>query len=572
MQSQVRAVALKVVYTTDVHGCFLPYDFTENRPSARGGLSCVYARLCRLRREWPGRVVLLDGGDMLQGTPVTYYYNYVSTGRPHLAARMMNRMGYDAACIGNHDLEAGHAVYDRWVADCRFPVLGANLTDESTGRPYLPPYTVVEREGVRVAVLGLVTAAFPYWLPRSLWAGIRVENMIASARYWLEHIRRVERPHVIIGVFHSGMEGGMAVPGYEENVTKALLKEVEGFDAVCCGHDHLRHLITVADAAGRRVPVVSPSACAWLVGELTVRVTLDGDRVLDKRVEAELTDVTSYRDAEALAFEDSFRTDLHCVADYVEERVAWSETGIRSRDAYFGPSGFVDIQHVLQLQLTGADVSFASPVVYDSVLPRGEVRVKDMFNLYRFENFLCTLRMTGREIVGALEWSYARWVRRMKAPDEHILLFASPSVGSGRLYFAYPAYNFDSAAGVRYTVDVTKPAGRRITVECMADGEPFRSDKSYVVVTNSYRATGGGELFTEGSGIPLEELPRRLLSVSSRDIRHYFMEYLRGQGRFSAHPLNLWRFVPSEWAGPALERDRELLFGELDDGTRIDAD
>ncbi len=498
---------------------------------------------------------------MLQGTPVTYYHNYLSDGREHLAARMMNCMGYDAACIGNHDLETGHGVYDRWIKDCRFPVLGANLTDESTGGPYLPPYAIVERAGVRIAVLGLITAAVPYWLPRSLWSGIRIENMIESARRWMEHIRRTERPHIIIGVFHSGMEGGMTAPGAEENVTRALLKQVEGFDAVCCGHDHLYHLTTVTDAAGRRVPVVAPSACAWLVGELTLRLVMDGDRVCDKEVKARLVDVTSCHDGEARAFEESFREELDRVTGFVDEKIAVSDVPVRSRDAYFGPSGFVDLQHVMQLELTEADVSFASPVVYDTVLPEGDVRVRDMFKLYKFENFLCTLRMSGREIIGALEWSYGRWVRRMHAPDEHIMLLA-PSAGcGGKATFANFAYNFDSAAGIRYTVDVTKPEGRRVTVECMADGRPFSPDKTYIVATNSYRATGGGEMFTGGCGLSLDELSSRLVTVSSRDIRHCFMDYLRRRGHFSAQPLGLWRFVPAGWTEKALERDRQLIFG-----------
>ncbi|MDE7377587.1 MAG: 5'-nucleotidase C-terminal domain-containing protein [Paraprevotella sp.] len=560
MQNPIRSVVLKVVYTTDVHGCFLPVDFANPQLPCKGGLSCVHAYLCRLRREWEGRCVLLDGGDMLQGTPVTYYHNYLSGEREHLAARMMNRMGYDAACIGNHDLETGHGVYDRWIRDCRFPVLGANLTDEATGRPYLPPYAMVERAGVRMAVLGLVTAAVPYWLPRFLWSGIRIENMIESARRWMEHIRRTERPHVIIGVFHSGMEGGMAVPGAEENVTKALLEQVEGFDAVCCGHDHLRHLTAVTDAAGRRVPVVSPSACAWQVGELTLRLALDGDRVCDKEVEARLVDVTSCHDGEARAFEESFRDDLDRVAGFVNEKIAVSDAPVRSRDAYFGPSGFVDLQHAMQLDLTGADVSFASPVVYDTVLPEGDIRVRDMFNLYKFENFLCTLRLSGREIIGALEWSYGRWVRQMHAPDEHIMLLAPDSGGGGKAWFAHFAYNFDSAAGIRYTVDVTKPEGRRVEVECMADGQPFSPDKTYVVATNSYRATGGGEMFTGGCGLSLDGLSSRLITVSPRDIRHYFTDYLRRQGHFSAQPLGLWRFVPDGWAEGALKRDRQLLF------------
>ncbi|MCM1109130.1 MAG: 5'-nucleotidase C-terminal domain-containing protein [Clostridium sp.] len=555
MQTLHPSVTLKVICTTDIHGRFFP-----SHPSS-GGLSCVYDYLCGLREEWEGRLVLLDGGDMLQGDPFTYYYNELSTCGPHPVACMMNRMDYDAACPGNHDIEAGHTVYDRWAADCRFPVLAANLIDERTREPYFRPYAVIERCGLRIAVIGLITKAFPCWVLRSQWTGICVEDMVASARRWMAHVEETEHPDVVIGLFHSGLEGGMTQPGYEENVTLGLLKQTTGFDAVFFGHDHGRCLQTVTDAGGKSVPVINPAAYGQWVGELTVSVWKDAERrVFDKHVEAGLVDVRGRRGDKAREFEDAFREERESVARYTGEWVALSDVEISSRDAYFGPSAFVDLIHECQLQQSGADVSFAAPVTFDTSLPQGNIRVGDVFNLYRFENKLCTLKLSGREIVGALERSYALWTRRMRRPTDNVLLLQPSDRTRGRYSFVHPVYDFDSAAGLRYSVDVTRPYGSKITVECMTGGKPFLPDATYTVVTNSYRATGGGELFTIGCGLTPEQLSSRIVRVSPYDLRYYLIGMLRRQRLLLPGRCSDWRFVPEEWVREALERDRLRLF------------
>lgn len=169
----------KIIATSDVHGKLFPYDFTTLLPLA-GSLAQVSAYVKSERaRMGEERVILLDNGDMLQGQPSVYYYNFIDERRPHPVATMLKRMRYDAQTVGNHDIETGHPVYDRYRADLApIPLLGANVTDVSTGKPYFTPYTVIEREGVRFAVLGLLTPAIPAWLPEPLWEGMDVGPMV----------------------------------------------------------------------------------------------------------------------------------------------------------------------------------------------------------------------------------------------------------------------------------------------------------------------------------------------------------------------------------------------------------
>ena len=149
-------ITLKFVETSDVHGCYFPYDFIQNK-QMRGSLARVSSYVKEEREVYGDNLILMDNGDILQGQPVAYYYNYMDTASVHVCAAMLNYMRYDVGNMGNHDVETGHAVYDRWVSQCDFPILGANIVDVKTGKPYLKPYEVLERNGVKVVVLGMIT-------------------------------------------------------------------------------------------------------------------------------------------------------------------------------------------------------------------------------------------------------------------------------------------------------------------------------------------------------------------------------------------------------------------------------
>ena len=156
----------------------------------------------------------------------------------------------------------------------------------------------------------------------------------------------------------------------------------------------------------------------------------------------------------------------------------------------------------------------------------------------------------------------------MQSPDDNMLQIAPMRHDPKRMGFVNFIFNFDSAAGIRYEVDVTKPAGEKLRILSTDKGEPFLPDKRYLVCMTAYRSNGGGELLTKGAGLTKEEIERRIRSVSPMDIRHYLMEYVRSRGTIDPQPRNHWRFVPSEWTTPAIERERNLLFGPQDTASK----
>ena len=556
-----KTVTLKVIETSDVHGYFFPYDFIKRKP-VEGSMARVMTYVKSQRAQYGKNVILLDNGDILQGQPSCYYCNYIKPDMPNVAAEVINYMGYDGQTIGNHDVETGHAVYEKWIKEVKCPMLGANVIDTSTNRPYLHPYTIIERDGVKIAVMGLLTPAIPNWLNEELWKGLRFEEMVKCAQQWMSYLQEHEHPDIVIGLFHSGKEGGITTEDYEEDASLKIAREVPGFDLILYGHDHTANKETVRNTSGQDVVCLDPSCNALMVGVATIDLEIGKrGRILKKQVSGEIVDVR--QQSIDNDFMQHFQPAIDSVSTFVDRKIGEFEKPIYSRDCYFGNAAFTDFIHDLQIQLTGADISFNAPLSFNTSLQAGPVYVSDMFSLYRYENQLYVLRMTGEEVRKHLEMSYDLWVNTMKNPDDHIMLLNDGSTDDKqRFMFKNLAFNFDSAAGIDYEVDVTKPDGQKVRILRMSNGEPFDEHKWYKVAMNSYRGNGGGELLTKGAGIPQKELQHRIVYQSERDQRYYLMQEIEKAGRVCPQAHNNWRFVPEEWAKPAIARDRRLLFGE----------
>ncbi len=551
MAKSPKTVTLRIVETSDVHGAFFPYNFTERRDMS-GTMARVSSYLKRQRKEMGNRLILLENGDILQGQPTCYYTNFVATDKPNIAAEVVNYLKYDAQTFGNHDVEVGHKVYDKWIKELNCPVVGANIIDLKSGKPYVEPYVIIEREGVRVAILGMLTPAIPNWLHQNLWSGMRFEEMVSCTKRWVKILREQEKADVVIGLFHSGWDGGIVTDEYDEDATQKVAEQVEGLDVIFFGHDHRERNTTV-----KNVLCLDPSCNAQKVAVATIQVR--NGKVTSKK--GELIDVTKEPLDED--FMRHFQPRIDEVKAFVERKIGVFNENMLSRDAFFGPAAFVDLIHQLQLEHTGADVSFTAPLTFNSEIKAGPVYQSDMFKLYRFENGIYVVRMTGKEIRNFLEMSYDQWVNTMTSPDDHIMLLAPKVAGDNqRENFKNFTFNFDSAAGIDYVVDVTKPDGQKVHILQFSDGRPFDENAWYRVAMNSYRGNGGGELLVRGAGIPLDSIPQRIEYQSERDQRHYLTEMIEREGSITPKSLNNWRFIPEAWALPAIERDRKLIFGE----------
>ena len=553
-----KTIRIKVIETSDVHGSFFPYDFITRNPKA-GTMARVCSYVNAMREEYGGNLILLDNGDILQGQPTCYYSNFIDTESPNIAAEVTNYLKYDAQTIGNHDVEPGHAVYDKWIKDVKCPMLGANIIDTKTGKPYLLPYIIFNRQGVKIAVIGLLTPAIPNWLSNNLWSGLRFEEMVASAKHWMSVVQETEHPDIVIGLFHSGKEGGIITPEYDEDASIKVAKEVPGFDIVLYGHDHTRHHDIITNIAGQEVVCLDPANNANSVADVSINLTMKRKKVVEKIITGGLINMNDQPVDEA--YMQHFQPRIDEVNNFVNRKIGEFKSSIYTRDCYFGSSAFNDLILNLELQITKADIAFNAPLSFNASIKEGPIYMSDMFNLYRYENQLYVMRLTGEEIRKHLEMSYDLWVNTMQSPDDHLLLLDEQTTGDQqRLGFKNFSFNFDSAAGIDYEVDVTKPDGQKVHILQMSNGQPFDEKKWYNVAVNSYRGNGGGELLTHGAGIPRDSLESRIIWRSEKDQRYYLMKEIEKQQVMDPQPNNNWRFVPEEWVKPAAERDRKLLF------------
>ncbi len=555
-----QTMELRVVETSDVHGSFFPYDFLNRRPKA-GSMARVSSYVNSLRKQYGDRLLLLDNGDILQGQPLSYFSNYIDTTDMNIAAQVINYMRYDAETIGNHDVEPGHQVYDKWVGEVNCPVLGANVIDTRSGQPYLKPYVMLNRGGVRIAVLGMLTPAIPNWLSQDIWSGLRFDEMVATARHWMKVIREDEKADVVIGLFHSGKAGGIVTPQYEEDASEHVARDVPGFDLVLFGHDHTRHNDIVVNSAGKRVVCLDPANNAMSVADATIHLSQEKGQWTVDSVAGSVNSVTSQPIDEA--YQQHFNAYINKVNDFTNQQIGTFKHTLRTADSYFGNSAFSDLILNLQLQITGADIAFNAPLTFNDSIKAGPVYMSDMFKLYKYENKLYVMRLTGEEIRKHLEMSYDLWFNTMKSPDDHLLLIDRQTYGDAqRMGFKNFSFNFDSAAGIDYTVDVTKPNGQKVTILRMSNGQPFDEKRWYKVAINSYRGNGGGELLTKGAGIPKDSLKSRIVWQSDRDQRYYLMQEIKRLKVLDPKPNHNWKVIPETWTQPAAKRDYDLLFGQ----------
>ena len=422
------------------------------------------------------------------------------------------------------------------------------------------------RSGVKIAVIGFITPAIPHWVPTRMWEGMRFEDIRESAQKWIPFVKEQENPDFIIGLLHSGMDEGIVTPEYHENAVRETVSSVDGFDLVLYGHDHHSNMEEIESPSGKSVMCVNAGSYAYSVAEIKLKFSLDDDgKVVKHDIDPSIKYIGTINNLHAAEFKRHFKKDFKEVKDYASRLVGRFTAGVNISDAYFGPSAYIDFIQYLLLQASGADISLMAPLFFNASIDAGEIHVSDLFNLYRFEDCIYTLCLTGKEIKNYLEMSYANWTNQMHSIDDNLLLLSPMKSNPERMGFTNFIFNFDSAAGIIYEVDVTRPQGEKITIKRMADGRPFSADAEYLVAMTAYRANGGGELLTKGAGLSKEEIKKRIIEYSEHDIRHYIMEYIQQHHDVEPHPLHHWRFVPEEWVKAAEQRDRQLLFNKPSD-------
>ena len=534
------SVDLVVAAVTDVHGRLRGWNYEANGADSVRGLSRAATIVDSLRAGAPGRVILLDAGDLLQGNSLTYVAARVASAEaPHPVVAAMNAMRFDAAAIGNHEFNYGVPFLDRVLAEARFPFLATNAY-RSSGAPLAGRWTMVERAGVRIGIIGATTPGSVIWDRDLLGGRVVIHDIIPDVRAAVAEARAAGAGVVLV-TMHSGLDGAS---GYDtvhtgvasENVAARLAREVRGIDLILYGHSHLE----VADTVINGVLLMQPRNWATSVAVAHLAVHREGGHWHVRDAQSSLVQAVGHAEHPAV---------LNSTQAAHERTVAWVTTPIGRTDVAWRSDSarVVDtplIDFVLETMRRAANTDLASTAAFslDAGFAAGPVTVARLQALYPYDNTLRAVRLTGAQLRDFLEQS-ARYFRMGAAGDVSI----DPTI---------PGFSFDIVSGVDYTLDVSRPAGARVT-RLERHGRAVQPTDSFTMALNNYRQTGGG-----GYSMLLDA---PLVYDRQQEIRQLLVDEVRRAGvlRPADYFTANWRIEPASAIG--------ALYDQLHRGTRGDA-
>lgn len=518
-------VHIMILATTDLHGNINPIDYNADRADNRG-LARVATVVKRLRKDLPD-LLLLDCGDTIQGTPLTFYHATFNNRPRDPMMTAMNEIGYDAMTVGNHEYEFGFNVLNKARSEARFPWLSANTYKRGTDETFYTPYLIKQVQGVRIAVLGLTTTGMANFEdPAYYYSQIDVRDTVSEARKWVDVLRRRERADVVVIAMHMGLERDLRtdemLPGQMagENTALLIAEQVAGIDLILMGHTH------------REVPSLSVNGVLMTQADRWGRSIARADLFVEKA--GERWRVVA-KEAQTISVGGEVEADpevVRLVAPYDRETQRWlsrvigrAAAELRPGDERFRDTALLDLVHRVQLDASGADVSMAASLNPRARILKGPVTVRDIMALYEYEETLIGLQISGRQLKDALEHS-----------ARHFGVYKPGRPLTEQIDERFPSYNYDVAEGVSYELDISKPWGERIR-NLRFRGRVLLPQQKLRLVTNKYRANGAAG-YTMFKNAPV-------YYRSSKELRELIIDWVKRHPRLPEKPTNNWRLVPN---------------------------
>ncbi len=519
---------LTLLHTSDLHGSVLPWDDFQNQPSD-GSLAQVSTLVAQIRDEVDHPVLVFDSGDTIQGTPFEQF-PHVRWSEPSPTITAMNRIGYDAMAVGNHEFNFGLDVLRRAEHQADFPFLSANTINKADGQPAFPANMVIEAGDLKVGVIGLVTPNIPGWERPEHYRGLVFEPMDESAREQVRLLREDQGCDLVILLAHTGFERGFdggASSGTEVENFASRLSEVPGVDLILTGHTHKDIPPRLLNGA----IVSQPRARARLLTRIDLTLEQEDDTWRIASWEGLNLPLKSIPPDPEI--QQPMAELHHRVVAALEGPVGTVSDPISVVGCRLGDCAALDLIHQVQLEASGADVSLASLLTDRTpALPAGAVTWRWIYSFYVYPNTLVKVAVTGAEIKDILEHA-ARYYSGLECDATGgCTLLTDASV---------PHYNVDTMAGVSYRVDPTQPVGHRVR-NLRIRGRVIDLHQRFTLVCNNYRAAGGGGYPHLAEADPVWR--------SSDEMTDLIGDFIERSGTWQPEVDNNW------WIGPALTAER----------------
>lgn len=446
------------------------------------------------------KVIFIDLGDHNHGSDAAYYYNHIheySSEEEHIWSKVADYVKYDAVVVGNHDIEAGPSNWDKIKDELDMPYLAANILSGETMEPYFQPYTIINKDGLKFAIIGFTTPSAKLWIGSEKKRDLHFEYIHKMADSLVHHVNETENPHFTILALHSGRGTGFVDD--TENVAAYLGETIDGADLILAAHDHLGGISRYT-----KNEVASTNAYGKDVIEASIKIVIEDGKAIEKYLS--IRSINTDTLLPDRNFLNHFANEIKAVEKFSSTVIGKADVEIDPKLIFKGPCTYSNLLHCVQLEESGADISFVSPSKFRGVVPAGDITCNQVLQMYPFENILYKVQLSGREIVSYLEESY-------KIFDANRGLVGSPQ-------------NFDCAGGLDYNADVGQPPGKRIKINSLSNGKVFHPDSIYTAAMVSYRANGGGGLMSKATGLQEDELGSRIVEKYS-DVRTQLFNFFK---------------------------------------------
>lgn len=536
-------VTVTVLASADMHGRIYAYEYATDSVDADAGFAKLQTLIKQEKSKNPN-TILMDVGDTLQDNSAELFNDLPV----HPMVQAMNKMGYDTWTLGNHEFNFEKAFLERNIAAFKGDVIAANIYKEDGSR-FVNPYSIIEKGGVRVAVVGLITPHIPRWEASSPehFQGLKFNKVVDEAR---KAIKELEGKYdVLVGAIHEGRDGE-----YGEVGIKAVAEACPEFDVIFGGHEHAKF----DNLEVNGVKLIEPGAYGWALAKAEISVKKDGSgwkvaAVTTKNLEstpaAEDTDILKeFESVHKKSVEDANVVVGKVTEDFLKkvDYITGEATVTTMPTAQIEDTALMDLINEVQMYYTKSEVSSAAAFKKDMNLLAGDFKKKNVADIYKYTNTLMGVNITGANLKKYMEWS-ASYYNTVK--DGDITISFDPKIRD---------YNYDMFSGVKYEIDISKPAGSRI-VNATVGGAPIDDSKTYKLAVNNYRfgTLTSLKLVTE-SDVYYDSY--KLMQDAGR-IRDLIGKYISEQKGGVVTPScdNNWKIVGFNFDHPLKEKVYEMI-------------